>query len=138
MCHIGAWTTESIYTGIKDFARVLNIPPSVSDKINKELQAICGDDPKACFDLFDSMKESDPAKYERFKKLEEANKEIFHYARACEGVIRQWTTHASGVIACPKSLIGMMPTRVDRNKKTGEKTTIALFTGVECEEIGLI
>lgn len=138
VCHIGAWTTESIYTGIKDFARVLNIPPSVSDKINKELQAICGDDPKACFSLFDSMKESEPSKYERFKKLEEENKEVFYYARACEGVIRQWTTHASGVIACPKSLVGMVPTRVDQNKKTGEKTTIALFTGVECEEINLI
>ena len=138
VCHIGAWTTESIYTGIKDFARVLNIPPSVSDKINKELQAICGDDPKACFSLFDNMKESDPSQYERFKKLEKDNKQVFYYARACEGVIRQWTTHASGVIACPESLTGMVPTRVDQNKKTGEKTTIALFTGPECESIGLI
>lgn len=138
VCHIGAWTTESIYTGIKDFARVLNIPPSVPDRINKELQAICGNDPKASFKLFDGMKESEPTKYKRFQELEKDNKTIFYYARACEGVIRQWTTHASGVIACPKSLIGMVPTRVDQDKKTGEKTTIALFTGVECESIGLI
>ena len=138
VCHIGAWTTESIYTGIKDFARVLNIPPSVPDKINKELQALCGEDPKACFHLFDDMKETDPDKYKHFQELEEANKEVFHYARACEGVIRQWTTHASGVIACPESLMGMIPTRVDRDEKKGTETTIALFTGVECEEIGLI
>lgn len=138
VCHIGAWTTESIYTGIKDFARVLNIPPSVPDKINKELQALCGEDPKACFQLFDDMKETDPDKYKHFQELEEANKEVFHYARACEGVIRQWTTHASGVIACPESLMGMIPTRVDRDEKKGTETTIALFTGPECESIGLI
>ena len=84
------------------------------------------------------MKETDPDKYKHFQELEEANKEVFHYARACEGVIRQWTTHASGVIACPESLMGMIPTRVDRDEKKGTETTIALFTGPECESIGLI
>jgi DNA polymerase-3 subunit alpha len=134
VCHIGAWTTESIYTGIKDFARVLARPVSVADKINKELQAICNSDPKACFKMFDGMKESNPEGYKRFKELEESEPQVFNYARQCEGVIRQWTTHASGVIACPESLIGLVPTRYD----TKENTTVALFTGVECEEIGLI
>jgi DNA polymerase-3 subunit alpha len=134
VCHIGAWTTESIYTGVKDFARVLDIPLSIPDKINKELQAIANDDPKACFKFFDKMKEESPEKYKQFKALEDANKELFRLARKFEGSIRQWTTHASGIIACPKSLIGLMPTRVDT--KTGE--TIALLTGEECEECGLV
>lgn len=134
VCHIGAWTTESIYTGIKDFARVLAKPVSVADKINKELQAICNKDPKACFKMFDDMKESNPDGYKRFKALEESEPQVFKYARQCEGVIRQWTTHASGVIACPETLIGLIPTRYDKS----ENTTVALFSGVECEKAGLI
>lgn len=128
VCHIGAWTTESIYTGIKDFARVLDFPISVSDKINKKLQALANNDPKACFKFFDDMDNSE------FKALEEENKELFRLARKFEGSIRQWTTHASGIIACPKSLIGLIPTRYDSSK--GE--TVALFTGAELESIGII
>lgn len=130
VCHIGAWTTESIYTGIKDFARVLDVPLSIPDKINKELQAIANDDPKACFKFFDKMEEESPEKYKQFKALEDANKELFRLARKFEGAIRQWTTHASGIIACPKSLVGLFPTRYD--KSTGD--TVSLFTGVELEE----
>lgn len=134
VCHIGTWGEESIYTAIKDFARVLNYPPSVADKINKELQAIVNEDPSASFKLFDSLKENDKDGYNKFKKLEKEHEEIFRLARKFEGTIRQWGTHASGVIACPKSLIGLIPTRVD--KKTGD--TVSLFTGVELEEIGII
>lgn len=128
VCHIGAWTTESIYTGIKDFARVLDLPISVSDKINKKLQALANNDPKACFKFFDDMDSNE------FKALEEKNKELFRLARKFEGSIRQWTTHASGVIACPKSLLGLIPTRYDAKKNE----TVALFTGVELESINLI
>lgn len=134
VCHIGAWTTLSIYTGIKDFGRVLDVPLSIPDKINKELQAIANDDPKACFKFFDKMKDEEPEKYKRFKELEDANPEIFRLARKFEGSIRQWTTHASGIIACPKSLVGLAPTRYD--KSTGD--TVSLFTGVELEEVNFI
>lgn len=134
VCSIGTWTEESIYTGIKDFARVLNKPVSVGDTINKKLQALCGEDTKACFKLFDDMKESAPEKYKEFKKIEDSEPEIFHLARTCEGVIRQWGTHPSGVIVCPKSLLGLIPTRYD--KETG--TTVSLYTGEELESIGII
>lgn len=132
VCHIGAWTTESIYTGIKDFARVLSMPMSVSDKINKKLQSIANDDPKASFKFFDSMEKTNPSGYQEFKALEEENKELFRLARKFEGSVRQWTTHASGIIACPESLIGLFPTRYDPKKDE----TVALFTGTEIEEIG--
>lgn len=128
VCHIGAWTTESIYTGIKDFARVLGIPMAVSDGINKKLQVLANNDPKASFKFFDKMDSGE------FRKLEEENKELFRLARKFEGSIRQWTTHASGIIACPESLIGLVPTRYDPKK--GE--TVALFTGRELESIFFI
>lgn len=134
VCHIGTWGEESIYTAIKDFARVFNYPPSIPDKINKELQALVNEDPNACFKLFDSLEENDPDAYKKFKKLEKEYSEVFRLARKFEGTIRQWGTHASGVIACPKSLLGLVPTRVD--KKTGD--TVSLFTGTELEEIGII
>ena len=130
VCHIGVWSTISIYTGIKDFARVLCIPLATVDKINKKLQSIANDDPKACFKLFDSMEQSNPSSYAEFKALEAGNAELFRLARKFEGAVRQWGTHASGVIACPKSLIGLFPTRFDQ--KTGD--TVALFTGTEIEE----
>ena len=134
VCHIGTWSTESIYTGIKDFSRVLDVPLYVVDKINKKLQALSNNDPKACFQLFDDMETKNPAGYKEFKALEEENKEVFRLARKFEGSIRQWGSHASGIIACPVSLIGLVPTRYDKEK--GE--TAALFTGVELEEANCI
>ena len=122
----------SIYTGIKDFARVLDVPLSVVDKINKKLQSLANGNPKASFKFFDAMEQSNPSGYAEFKALENENQELFRLARKFEGSIRQWGTHASGVIACPKSLIGLFPTRYD--PKTGE--TVALFTGSEIEEAG--
>ena len=98
------------YTGIKDFARVLGIPMAVSDGINKKLQVLANNDPKASFKFFDKMDSGE------FRKLEEENKELFRLARKFEGSIRQWTTHASGIIACPESLIGLVPTRYDPKK----------------------
>ena len=134
VCHIGTWSVESIYIGLKDFARVLNKPISVADNINKELQAICNNDPKASFKFFDAYKETAPDKYKQFLAIENKEPELFRLARKFEGVIRQWGAHASGVIACPKKLLGLMPTRVD--KKTGD--TVAMFTGEECESINFI
>ena len=134
VCHIGTWSVESIYIGLKDFARVLNKPISVADNINKELQAICNNDPKASFKFFDAYKETAPDKYKQFLAIENKEPELFRLARKFEGVIRQWGAHASGVIACPKQLLGLMPTRVD--KKTGD--TVAMFTGEECESINFI
>lgn len=134
VCHIGVWSVESMYNGLKDFARVLNKPVYIADKINKRLQAICNEDPKASFKLFDSYKETDPDKYKQFMEVVNEEPEIFRLARKFEGVIRQWGTHASGIIVCPEKLLGLLPTRVD--SKTGD--TVALFTGTECESIGAL
>lgn len=134
VCHIGAWTTMSIYTSIKDFARVLNVPVATANAINKGLKAICGEDPNACFKIFDDMEENNPSGYKAFKEFEKQCPEVFRLARKFEGCIRQWTTHASGVIACPKTVTDLVPTRKD--PKTGD--TVCLFTGVELESIGII
>lgn len=134
VCHIGAWTTETIYYGLKDFAKVFNIPPNVFDKINKELKMIVNEDPNACFEMFDKLEQENPDGYKAFKALEAQYPEVFRLARKFEGCVRQWGTHASGVLACPKSLIGMIPTRYDKKKNT----TVALFSGTECEELGMV
>lgn len=134
VCHIGTWTKESIYNGIKDFARVLNFPPSYGDKINKELQKLVDNVPGANFKMFDELEQDNPEKYKAFKKLEKEHAEVFRLARKFEGIIRQWGTHASGIIVCPKIVTDVFPTRIDQ--KSGD--TVSLFTMGELEKIGCI
>ena len=135
VCHIGTWTVESMFSGIKDFARVLNYPPSFSDALNKELQAICND-PGISFKTFDEFKENEPEKYEQFQAIENKpeNKEIFRLARKFEGTIRQFGIHASGVLCCPEAVNNFVPTRKDKDSGV----TVSLFTGTELEEINCI
>lgn len=133
VAHIGTWTKESVLTGIKDFARVLNVPFEESNTITTELGKLV-DKPQAKFKDYDEMEEYNPDGFKKYKEYESKYPEIFRLARRFEGCCRQFGTHASGVLVTPVNVTDVVPTRKD--PKTGDVVT--LYTGVELEEAGCI
>ena len=126
--HIGTWAVLSVLSGIKDFARVLNVPFADANNLTKELQKIM-DKPQAKFKDYDALKESSPDSYKTFQKLEKKFPEVFRLTRKFEGCCRQYGVHASGVLVMPIDVNDMFPTRMDT--KTGDIVT--LYTGTELE-----
>lgn len=126
--HIGTWAVLSVLSGIKDFARVLNVPFADANNLTKELQKIM-DKPQAKFKDYDALKESSPDSYKIFQELEKKFPEVFRLTRKFEGCCRQYGVHASGVLVMPIDVNDMFPTRMDT--KTGDIVT--LYTGTELE-----
>lgn len=133
VAHIGTWTMLSVLSGIKDFAKVLEIPFVESNELTKALQKLI-DKPQAKFKDYDKMEEDAPENYIKFKELENKYVEVFRLTRKFEGCCRQWGVHASGVLVTPVEVNDYFPTRVD--KKTGD--VITLYTGVELEQLSAI
>ena len=133
VAHIGTWTKLSVLQGIKDFARVLDIPFVEANSMNQELKKIMSK-PQAKFKDFDALKEEDPKAYEKFHEYEEKYPEVFRLARKFEGSCRQYGIHASGILVTPVDVTDVVPTR--RDSESGD--TVTLYTGVELEEIGCI
>ncbi len=133
VAYIGTWTAESAYSGIKDFARVLDLPFDESNAINKSLQEII-DTPGVKFEDFDALKETDPIGYKKFAALEDRYANIFRLARKFEGCYRQWGTHASGILVMPQPITDMFPVRLD--SKTG--AVVTLYTGTQLEACGSV
>lgn len=132
VAHIGTYSTLGVKSGIKDVARVLDIPFDVVNGITKEIGDIL-DIPDLAFENLDELKESDPNEWQRFDALEKANPEIFRLARRFEGVARGVGVHASGVLVTPEPVTDLFPTR-----KAKDGTTVTLYTGVQLEALNAI
>ena len=150
VAHIGTITALGVKSGLKDFARVLEIPFNIINNINKEIDDITDNTPGIKFKDIDKYKsdaeealkeDNDKAthdklidKYNRFKKLENDNLELFRLARKFEGCPRNMGVHASGVLVTDTDVTNYVPTRVDPKK--GVK--VCLFTGPQVEELNLV
>lgn len=146
--HIGTYTIMGIKNGLKDFARTLKIPFDVINNITKQIDKITEKVPGLKFKDLDKLKidaetalneDNDEktykkliARYNDFKKIENANKELFRLARKFEGTPRNMGVHASGVLVMPCNVTDYFPTR------TVNGTRVTLFTGPQLESLGAI
>lgn len=135
--HIGTYTTMGVKNGIKDVARVLNVPFQQANDITKKIDEITNKTPGISFKDLDEYKDSldkrEAAAYNDFVKLENENKELFRLARAFEGVKRGCGVHASGILITPVDIESLVPTRIDK-----DGNMVTLFTMTEAEDVGLV
>ena len=121
-CQVGTWTMVGVKNGLKDVARVLDLPFAEANELTKnfddgitwkDIDAMEGDEKKA-IDLLES-------KYA----------EVFRVARKLDGVKRNCGVHAGGFIATPMEVNTFVPTRTSKGRK------VSMWDKNEVEEAGL-
>lgn len=121
-CQVGTWTTVGVKNGLKDVARVLDLPFAEANELTKN------------FDNGITWKDIDAMEGEEKKAielLEEKYAEIFRVARILDGVKRNCGVHAGGFIATPMEVNNFVPTRTSKGRK------VSMWDKNEVEEAGL-
>jgi len=121
--HVGQISTLSTLKPrqlIRDTGRVLGLPLPDVDKIAKSVPEETGISLKKCFETKD------------FEKFREKYPQLFEIAVSLEGLCRNQSTHASGIVVSDVPLVEREPICVR------EKKAMAAFDGPMTEEIGLV
>ena len=121
-CQVGTWTMVGVKNGLKDVARVLDLPFAEANELTKN------------FDDGITWKDIDSMEGEEKKAidlLEEKYSEIFRVARALDGVKRNCGVHAGGFIATPMEVNTFVPTRTSKGRK------VSMWDKNEVEDAGL-
>ncbi len=119
--------------GIRDAARVLGFPPVVGDRLCKMYPAtVMGRD----FPIEDALKES-PEFREAYEKEPEA-KEIVDTARALEGLRREDSVHAAGVVIGDAPLVNYLPLKLSKDSRDDSKRVVTQFDMIGVEALGLL
>jgi DNA polymerase-3 subunit alpha len=121
-CQVGTWTVVGVKNGLKDVARVLDLPFAEANELTKN------------FDDGITWKDIDAMEGEEKKAidlLEEKYSEIFRVARKLAGCKRNCGIHAGGFIAAPDSINTFVPTRTANGRK------VSLWDKNEVEDAGL-
>ncbi len=113
---------------IRDVARVLKIPISQADAIAKMIP-VKGSKPMP---LKDAIKEV-PELHELAESDDIRLKELFKYAQTLEGIARNTSVHAAGIIITPDDIVNYLPLY---KNKDGDITT--QWTMSYAEKIGLL
>ena len=121
-CQVGTWTMVGVKNGLKDVARVLDLPFAESNELTKSF-----DDGVTWKDI-DAFEGEDK---ERVAVLEKKYSEIFRVARKLEGVKRNCGIHAGGFIAAPDMINSFAPTRTVNGRR------VSIWDKNEVEEVGL-
>ena len=121
-CQVGTWTMVGVKNGLKDVARVLDLPFAEANELTKNF-----DDGTTWKDI-DSMEGEEKKAIEL---LEEKYSEIFRVARALDGVKRNCGVHAGGFIATPMVVNTFVPTRTSKGRK------VSMWDKNEVEDAGL-
>lgn len=114
---------------IRDMARVLGYQPSFADMIAKLIPA----EPKMTIQK--SFKQAD------FEELYNTNidaKKVIDLAIQVEGLIKNTSQHACGVIISSEDISNFCPMTLSTDKETGITALTTQITMGECEEIGLL
>ena len=119
--------------GIRDAARVLGFPPAVGDRLCKMYPpAVMGRD----YPIEDALKLS-PELAAAYEKEPEA-KEIIETARALEGLRREDSVHAAGVVIGDAPLVNYLPLKLSKDSRDDSKRVVTQFDMHGVEELGLL
>ena len=119
--------------GIRDAARVLGFPPVVGDRLCKMYPpAIMGRD----YPIEDALKLS-PDLAAAYEKEPEA-KEIVETARALEGLRREDSVHAAGVVIGDAPLVNYLPLKLSKDSRDDSKRIVTQFDMNGVEALGLL
>ena len=121
-CQVGTWTVVGVKNGLKDVARVLDLPFAEANELTKSF-----DDGVSWKDI-DALEGEEK---ERIALLEKKYSEIFRVARKLDGCKRNCGVHAGGFIATPMVVNQFVPTRTHKGRK------ISMWDKNEVEDAGL-
>ena len=119
--------------GIRDAARVLGFPPVVGDRLCKMYPPpVMGRDYN-----IETALELSPDLRDAYSKEPEA-KEIVDTARALEGLRREDSVHAAGVVIGDKPLVNYLPLKLAKDSRDDSKRVVTQFDMHGVEELGLL
>ena len=119
--------------GIRDAARVLGFPPIVGDRLCKMYPpAVMGRD-----EPIDRALELSPELREAYDREPEA-KEIIDTARALEGLRREDSVHAAGVVIGDAPLVNYLPVKLTKDSRDDARKIVTQFDMHGVEKLGLL
>ncbi|MGH2650854.1 MAG: DNA polymerase III subunit alpha, partial [Actinomycetota bacterium] len=119
--------------GIRDSARVLGFPASVGDRLCKMYPAaVLGREHP-----IDVAIEHSPELKEAYDKEPEA-KEIVDTARALEGLRREDSVHAAGVVIGDAPLVNYLPLKLSKDSRDDSRRIVTQFDMHGVEKLGLL
>src|SRR6478735_5068311 len=119
--------------GIRDAARVLGFPPRVGDELCKMYPpAIMGRD-----EPIDSALQTSPELREAYERQPEA-REIIDTARALEGLRREDSVHAAGVVIGDAPLAEYLPLKLTKDSRDESKKMVTQFDMNGVAQLGLL
>ncbi len=127
VAQIATFGTIGAKNAVRDVARVMGLPPSDGDKIAKMIPDTLG------IKLADALEEV--AELKRLSESDSIHQELFRHALAIEGMVRQTSTHAAGVIIAPDELSKFTPLMRGANKDEDVATQYEMKI---LESIGLL
>ncbi len=119
--------------GIRDAARVLGFPASTGDRLCKMYPpAVMGRD-----EPIDRALEISPELQEAYRKEPEAH-EIVETARALEGLRREDSVHAAGVVIGDAPLVNYLPLKLTKDSRDDSKKMVTQFDMNGVAALGLL
>ena len=119
--------------GIRDAARVLGFPAMFGDRLCKMYPpAILGRE----FSIEDALKQS-PELQEAYDKEPEAH-EVIEAARALEGLRREDSVHAAGVVIADAPLVNYLPLKLSKDSRDESRRIVTQFDMHGVEKLGLL
>jgi DNA polymerase-3 subunit alpha len=119
--------------GIRDAARVLGFPAVVGDRLCKMYPPnVMGRD-----EPIDRALEISPELKEAYEREPEA-KEIIETARALEGLRREDSVHAAGVVIGDAPLVNYLPLKLTKDSRDDAKKIVTQFDMGGVEQLGLL
>ena len=119
--------------GIRDAARVLGFPPAVGDRLCKMYPApVMGRD----HPIEEALRLS-PELATAYEREPEA-KEIVETARALEGLRREDSVHAAGVVIGDAPLVTYLPLKLSKDSRDDSKRIVTQFDMHGVEKLGLL
>jgi DNA polymerase-3 subunit alpha len=119
--------------GIRDAARVLDFPASVGDRLCKMYPpAVLGREYP-----IEKALELSPELHEAYEQ-EPESKEIIDTARALEGLRREDSVHAAGVVIGDAPLVNYLPLKLAKDSRDDSRRVVTQFDMHGVEELGLL
>ncbi len=119
--------------GIRDGARVLGFPASLGDRLCKMYPpAVMGRD----YPIEQAL-ELSPELREAYEREPEA-KEIIETARALEGLRREDSVHAAGVVIGDAPLVNYLPLKLAKDSRDDSRRVVTQFDMHGVEKLGLL
>ena len=130
VCRIVTFGTMAAKMVLKDVARVLGYPPSWANTLAKMVPEDVKMTIKKALDMNPELK----ARYQTDPDVAK----VIDVARRLEGNKRHASQHACGLVIAPGEVSNYLPTSMEKDKVTGEKSLTSQVTMSEVEELSLI